>query len=230
MLKVLYTNFDLHSHLPVSVLMLFPLADGEWGTISDAVMGGDRESYTMQTNSLPLLGPHILEKLKTTITEVHHVDSECKIRAQQRFQYAFYGKLFDKTLDFEYVKTTLLGLWSFVDFVQILDMPNGFFLIHCASHNVMQKVLFGGQWMVEALPCKRSYGIHALSRPFTKLCIATIWIQLHTLLVDFWDAETLKTITESLGKLLKVDKHTASLSRTRFVRSCLEINLTKPLA
>lgn len=47
--------------------------------------------------------------------------------------------------------------------------------------------------------------------------------------MDFWDGETLETITESFGKLLKVDEQTMSLERTHFARLCLKINFSKPL-
>lgn len=43
--------------------------------------------------------------------------------------------------------------------------------------------------------------------------------------MEFWDGEALESITEPLGWLLKVDEFMSSLSRTRFARICLEIDL-----
>lgn len=39
----------------------------------------------------PYIDSQILEKLKDSINEVHHIDKDCKIRDKQRFQYAFMG-------------------------------------------------------------------------------------------------------------------------------------------
>lgn len=46
--------------------------------------------------------------------------------------------------------------------------------------------------------------------------------------VGYWDGDSLETIIETLGKLPKVDEHTETLSRTRFPRICLELDLSKP--
>lgn len=56
-----------------------------------------------------------------------------------------------------------------------------------------------------------------------------VWAQLHNLPVEFWDGESLETISASLGHLLKIDDFTFSFSRSKFARICVEIDLTKPL-
>lgn len=48
--------------------------------------------------------------------------------------------------------------------------------------------------------------------------------------MDFWEAETLESITAHIGNLLKVDDLTNSLVRSRFARVCLEVDLSKPLS
>ncbi|XP_039146854.1 uncharacterized protein LOC120284117 [Dioscorea cayenensis subsp. rotundata] len=119
-----------------------------------------------------------------------------------------------------------------VDFdwvVQISNMPNGFFLIRCASHDVMQKILCGGPWTVDGLTLQFFPWQPCFEPSFIKLSRAAVRVQLHNLPVDFWEGETLETITESFGKLLKVDEHTKSLEHTHFARLCLEIDLSKPL-
>ena len=39
----------------------------------------------------------------------------------------------------------------------------------------------------------------------------------------------LEIIAMHLGRLLKVDNHTMNLTRAKFVRMCVELDLTKPL-
>lgn len=62
---------------------------------------------------------------------------------------------------------------------------------------------------------------------FSKLSFVVVWV--HNLLVKFWDGDSLETISTSLGRLLKIDEFTFSLSRSKFARICMEINLAKPL-
>lgn len=56
-----------------------------------------------------------------------------------------------------------------------------------------------------------------------------IWIELHNLPIEFWSGDTLETITSHLGKLLKIDDLTISLTCTKYARVCIELNLSKLL-
>lgn len=47
--------------------------------------------------------------------------------------------------------------------------------------------------------------------------------------MEFWDGEALESLTEPLGRLVKVDEFTSSLSRAWFTRFCLEIHISHPL-
>ena len=170
-----------------------------------------------------------LENLKASITDSVQVDIESSNRARMRFQHALYGKLSGKTPPFDYDKTTLLRLWSPFGVIHISDMPNGYFLILCASDEVKQKVLFGGPCTVSGITLRLGPWQPCFEPAYTKLAKAAVWIQLHNLLVDFWDGESLEALSEQLGRLLKVDECTEALMRTRFARVCLEIDLDKPL-
>lgn len=64
---------------------------------------------------------------------------------------------------------------------------------------------------------------------FTKLTKAMVWLQLHDLLVELWDGESLETLMEPIGKLMKVDELTMKLARARYARVCLEIDLAQLL-
>lgn len=64
---------------------------------------------------------------------------------------------------------------------------------------------------------------------FAKLNTAVVWVQLHNLPVEFWDGESLESIAASMGRLLKIDDYTSSMSRSKFALICVEIDLSKPL-
>lgn len=92
----------------------------------------------------------------------------------------------------------------------------------------MQRVLFGRQWTVGGLSLQLFPWQPCFEASHTKLLRAAVWVQLHNLPVGYWDGDSLETIIETLGKLPKVDEHTETLSRTRFPRICLELDLSKP--
>lgn len=172
----------------------------------------------------------ILEKLKLNISEVFKVDEETKLRARFRFQYVLYAKLFGKAPAVKYVKISLLGQWQDFGRIMILDMPNGFMLIRCESDEVKQNIIiFGGPWNFNEMTLQISLWQPYFEPATTKLSKAMVWVQLHNLSVEFWEGDALESITETLGRLLKVDELMTSISRVRFARVCLEMDLSLPM-
>lgn len=150
-------------------------------------------------------------------------------KARLRFQNALYGKFFGKPPPFEQVKKILTTLWSNVGEVLISDLPNGYLLLRCASQDVMHKILFEGPWTVNGIILQLAQWQPFFEPVFTKLTTAAVWVQLHNLPVEFWEAESLEKISTCLGRLLKVDDFTGSLARSKFARVCVELDLAKPL-
>lgn len=64
---------------------------------------------------------------------------------------------------------------------------------------------------------------------FTKLTKAMVWLQLHNLPMELWNGDSLETLTEPIGRHLKVDELTMTLARAKYMRVCLEIDLAQPL-
>lgn len=147
-----------------------------------------------------------------------------------RFQHSLYGKFFGKPPPFEQVKLSLLAKWADIGEVSISDLPNGLLLIRCDSHNVKQRILVEGPWSINGIVLQLSPWQPFFEPVFAKLTTAAVWVQLHNLPVDFWEAETLESITAHIGSMLKVDDLTSSLVRSRFARVCLEVDLSKPLS
>lgn len=93
----------------------------------------------------------------------------------------------------------------------------------------MQKILFEGPWSVNGIILQLAQWQPFFESPFTKLTMTAIWVQFHNLPVEFWDGEALEMISTCLGCLLKIDDYISSLSRSKFARVCVEIDLAKPL-
>lgn len=99
----------------------------------------------------PLVPGPVLSKLKANTSEFIHIDGDSMARARLRFQHSLLGKFFGKPLLFEHVKTVLHNRWSEFGEVSISDLPNGYLLFRCASHDIMQKLLFEGPWAVNGV-------------------------------------------------------------------------------
>ncbi|XP_039134872.1 uncharacterized protein LOC120272174 [Dioscorea cayenensis subsp. rotundata] len=94
----------------------------------------------------------------------------------------------------------------------------------------MQCLLLDGPWSVNGIILQLSPWKPFFEPTFAKLSSAAIWIQLHNLPVEFWEGETLEAIANQFGTLLKVDEFTAALTRSKFARICVDVDLSKPLS
>ena len=56
-----------------------------------------------------------------------------------------------------------------------------------------------------------------------------VWIRLNELPIEYYHVEALLHIGKAIGNVLRVDTHTATESRGRFARICVQVNVEKPL-
>ncbi|XP_039113739.1 uncharacterized protein LOC120249304 [Dioscorea cayenensis subsp. rotundata] len=177
----------------------------------------------------PLVDGPVRSKLKAGTSEFIRLDRDAVSRASLRFQTSLYGKFFGKAPPFDQIKEILSSKWSDLGAVQISDLPNGYLLIRCENQDTMHLLMFEGPWAVNGIVLQLASWQPFFEPAFTKLSTATIWIQLHNLPIELWDGESLETISGLFGRLLKIDDFTLSLSRSKYARICVEIDLAKPL-
>lgn len=136
-------------------------------------------------SSSPLQEGPILAKLKVNTSEFIRVDSDAILQASMRFQYALYWKFFGKPPSFEHSKTILQTKCSNFGVIHISNLPNGFLLLRCETHDVILKLLFEEPWAINGMVLQLSPWQPCFIEAFTKLTIMAIWLQLQNLLVDF---------------------------------------------
>lgn len=94
-----------------------------------------------------------------------------------------------------------------------MDLGYGFFLVRFYYNEDLDNVLMRGLWFI---------GDQFLSirpwEPFLKpstanVSLFAVWIRLCELLIELYEAKKLKQIGESIGKVLRIDSHTAMEAR-----------------
>nr|POF24545.1 uncharacterized protein CFP56_76168 [Quercus suber] len=110
-----------------------------------------------------------------------------------------------------------------------IDLSYGFFLVRFFSKEDLERVIKRGP---------RFIGDHFLSlrpwEPFFKpstanVSLIAVWIRLNELPIELYETEVLREIGESIGKVLRIDSHTAMEARSRYARLCIQIDIYKPL-
>lgn len=56
-----------------------------------------------------------------------------------------------------------------------------------------------------------------------------VWVRIPCLPIEYFDFAFLKKVGEKIGKPIRADHKTGTTARGRFVRICVEVDITKPL-
>ena len=113
--------------------------------------------------------------------------------------------------------------------MDVVDLSYGFFLVRFFSKEDLNSILKRGPWFM---------GDHFLSirpwEPFFKpssanVSLVVVWIRLYELPFELYEAEVLREIRESIGKVLRIEMHTAMEARGKYARLCIQIDINKPL-
>ena len=154
---------------------------------------------------------------------------ETKQRLRGTWSKAIIVKLVGRTIGLSYMRTKLGQLWRPTGRMDCVDLGSGFFLVRFFSKEDLEAVLMRGPWFI---------GDHFLSirpwEPFFKpstanVSLIAVWVRLCELPFELYETEVLRQIGESVGKVLRIDSHTALEARGKYARLCIQIDINKPL-
>ena len=113
--------------------------------------------------------------------------------------------------------------------MDVVDLEHGFFLIRLSLKEDVENVLKRGPWFIRD---------HFLSvRPWepdfkpesANVSSIALWIRLSGLPIEYYNAKALQHIEKAIGNVLRIDTFTATESRGKFTRLCIQVNVDKPL-
>ena len=157
------------------------------------------------------------------------LSKETKRRIRGPWSKAIIIKLVGRSIGLNYLQSKLSTLWQPICRMDCVDLTFGFFLVRFYSKEDLENVLKKGPWFI---------GDHFLSlrpwEPFFKpssanVSLVAVWIRLNELPIELYETEVLKEIGGNIGKVLRIDSHTAMEARGKYARLCIQVDVNKPL-
>ena len=154
---------------------------------------------------------------------------ETKLRIRKPWTNALIIKMYGRAFSLGVLQSKLNLLWKPVGSLDCVDLGKEFYSVRFLLKEDMDAVLKNGPWFIAG---------HFLSikpwEPFFKPDCASVssiavWVRLHALPMELYKAEVLKKIGEAIGRVLRIDSHTAMEARGRYTRLCIQLDITKPL-
>nr|XP_023917407.1 uncharacterized protein LOC112028949 [Quercus suber]POF04383.1 hypothetical protein CFP56_64544 [Quercus suber] len=154
---------------------------------------------------------------------------ETKLHIREIWAHSLIIKVYGRIVGFHFLHYRIMQLWKPAGRLDCIDLGEDFFLIKFGLIDDYDKVLKAGPWFI---------GEHYLTirawEPYfkpnaTAYSKVAVWARLPLLPIEFYDMGVLKDIGNAIGPVLRINATTASGTRGRYARICVQVDLAKPL-
>ena len=211
-------------------------SNGYWnqtGTFKDRLVGEVPGAYTQAFSFEDFMEADIesddeVENLREGLVAVK-LSKDLKQEIRNPWTRALIVKVYGRSVGFNFIQNKLLAMWKPAGRLDCVGLGHGFFLTRLSLKEDCENILRKGPWFI---------GEHFLSiRPWepdfhpatANVSLVAVWIRLNALPIEYYNAKALHQIGKSIGNVLRVDTHTATETRGKFARLCVQIDVNKPL-
>lgn len=170
-----------------------------------------------------------LEDLDDPLCPVISLSKEEKVRLRRPWQNALIIKLFDRRMRYEDLIRRLKLKWSLKGEISLTDVGCAYYVVRFTSLEDYSFVLTQGPWTINESYLTIRKWIPNFIPDEEPIKVLTAWVRIPNLSVEYFDKQFLMKIGAKIGRVIKIDKHTESMSRGQYIRLCIEVDITKPL-
>lgn len=157
------------------------------------------------------------------------ITKEDKLRIRRQFKLALIIKVMGRNVRYTYLLKRLNTIWHPKSKMELTSMENDYYLVKFNSVADYEFAKYGGPWMI-----LEHYLIVKEWRPdFRPHSDATervlVWVRFPDLPLEYFDNSILFRIGKKIGNPIRIDGATSLISKGKFARLCVEVDLTKPL-
>lgn len=147
----------------------------------------------------------------------------------QPWRRALVVKVLGRRFSFHVLEHRLLDLWGMGGKLEIIDLPNDYFVVCFYSKEQYQLALENGSWMIQGYYITVTKWRLFFATSSEIISSTLTWIRIPKLHVEFFKECFLMRIGNMLGKAIKVGLTTMKAGRGQYARICVDVDLRKPL-
>lgn len=152
------------------------------------------------------------------------IGQEVMTKLGMAWRYSVVIKLLGRSVAYQILEIRLREMWLKLGRITIMDLANGFSVVHFEHENDLWVALTRGSQSI--------FGHYLMVKkcdpPFNprKEDISTIctWVRFSNLPIIFYEERIIFRIVESEGCPLKVDRNTLQVTRSKFTRVCVKLD------
>ncbi|KAL2944456.1 hypothetical protein RDABS01_032803 [Bienertia sinuspersici] len=154
---------------------------------------------------------------------------EEKMRLRRPWKSSLIVKMFDKHMGYMTLMRRLTKKWQLKGAFSFIDIGCSYYIARFNNMDDYNHVLLDGPWLIDDHYLTIRTWIPNFVPDNEPIKFLTAWVHIPNLAVEYFDSSFLERVGSKIGKVIKVDKTTASAERGQFTRLCIEIDLSKPL-
>lgn len=138
-------------------------------------------------------------------------------------------KVWGRTVGYSYLLKKLQSMWRPKAFVDLVALNNDYFLVKFYSEEDYVFARDEGPWTILDHYMVVKEWTSNFDPVTDKIQKLIGWVRFPCLPIEYFDYGFLEKIIRKIRKPIWVDHNTGTASRGRFVRLCVEVDITKPL-
>ncbi|KAL4367934.1 hypothetical protein GQ457_05G017930 [Hibiscus cannabinus] len=138
-------------------------------------------------------------------------------------------RLLGRMIGYNALLTRIRSLWNPSGEMALVDLDNGYYLVHFAKADDVNRVLLGGPWLIYGNYLTVQPWSHNFSTEKEHPDHIVVWARLSGLPYRYYTKSMFRFIANAIGKIIKIDYNTKEGKRGRFARIVVVIDLNKPL-
>ncbi|CAN1187974.1 hypothetical protein LINPERPRIM_LOCUS32152, partial [Linum perenne] len=137
-------------------------------------------------------------------------------------------RVLERSFSYSVIRRRLELLWERKDHIQVSDLSNDFFLVHCSESEDYRRAAFDGPWKFFYYYITIACWTSDFNEEEPIYTILT-WVRLPKLPIHFFNHITVTRIGNHIGQTVCLDLATSEGARACYAKVCIEVDLTKPL-
>ncbi|XP_031106271.1 uncharacterized protein LOC116010917 [Ipomoea triloba] len=160
---------------------------------------------------------------------VIRLTKEEKAQLRELWKQTLIVKVLGKKVGFTYQQKWLNIMWRPKARIELVTLENDYFLVKFLAIDDYEFAKFRGPWMV----LNHNLIVKEWMPNFDPFTDSTekviVWVRFPCLLVEYYDYKFLMKVAGKIGMPITIDTATSLVSRARFARVCVDVDITKPL-
>lgn len=152
-----------------------------------------------------------------------------KTRLRRPWRQTLIVKVWGRSVSYNYLLRRLRTIWHPKAGMELIAIENDFFLVKFASMEDYSFAKYEGPWMVLDYYLIINSWTPNFDPTDDKTEKILVWVRFPSLPIEYFDENFQMKIGGNIGEPMKVDYATRIVSRGKYDRLCVEVDLAKPL-